>query len=254
MKKTLLSLAALLSFSLATTLSAQNTSGTVNYEERIKLEIKLDGPQGDQFKDLLPKERINKMLLSFTPQSSLYKAPKLEKPEEKTMEPSEGATIKMVMNQPDNRVFRDLSAGKTIEQREFMDRNFLIEGDAKTDWKMGDQQRQVLGYNCQMATRTDGEKRITAWFAPSIPVSSGPASYGGLPGLILAVDVNDGQTTIEAKEVKFADVSASSLERPSKGKKVTRDEFKKIVDEKMKEMGAEGGGSGGNVIIKMRTH
>ena len=35
---------------------------------------------------------------------------------------------------------------------------------------------------------------MTAWFTPEIPVSTGPAMYGGLPGLIL--EISDGNRTM----------------------------------------------------------
>ena len=35
--------------------------------------------------------------------------------------------------------------------------------------------------------------KVDVWFTPEVPVSSGPAGYGGLPGLIVFVDVNEGK-------------------------------------------------------------
>ena len=69
--------------------------------------------------------------------------------------------------------------------------------------------------------------------------------------MILAVDVNDGSRLITATSVDLNPPDKSAFKKPKEGKKVTREQFKKIVDEKMKEMGAEGG-TGQHVVIKIQ--
>jgi len=86
--------------------------------------------------------------------------------------------------------------------------------------------------------------KTVAWFTPSIPVSAGPGSYNNLPGLVLEVNVKDGDRIISATSVDEHTGEMARLEKPKEGKKVTREEFDQIVDEKMKEMGAERGVSG----------
>jgi hypothetical protein len=45
------------------------------------------------------------------------------------------------------------------------------------------------------------------------------------------------------------------LKKPSKGKKVTREEYQAIVDEKLKEMGVEHAGEGGGShTVVVRIH
>lgn len=100
------------------------------------------------------------------------------------------------------------------------------------------------------ATTLEDTILIQAWFAPEIPVSTGPHSYNGLPGAILMVDVDEGQRQIVAKEVKFETIDEALLVEPSKGKKVNREEFKKIEEEKMAEQKAIHGGSGVKMIIR----
>ncbi len=99
------------------------------------------------------------------------------------------------------------------------------------------------------------DKTVHAWFTPEIPVSVGPGQYNNLPGLILVLEINDGDHVLRATEVLLKPVSKSLLQRPEKGKKVTHEEFRAIVDEKLKEMGVESGGEGGShatVVIKIQ--
>ena len=70
-----------------------------------------------------------------------------------------------------------------------------------------------------------------------------PSGYGGLPGLILAVEMNDGNRRLEAIGIDLKPLENKVLKKPARGKKVTHEEFENIVAEKMKEMGMEGDGT-----------
>ncbi len=228
--------------------SPQVTSGTVTYEEKMKIEIKLEG-ESEQYSEMLPKERTDKKTLLFSPEASLYQNSGSAENEE--IQEQEGGAVVMRIYNDDEKIFRDLVANTRTEQREFMSRTFLIQDDAgKSDWKLTGGQKTILGYACQEATREEDGRKIRAWFTSSIPVSTGPGTYGNLPGLILAVEVNDGQRAITAVSLESGVVDLSKLKKPKEGKKVTAQEFKKIVDEKMKEMGGEGG-SGQQIMIRI---
>lgn len=225
------------------------TSGTIRYEEKIKLEIKLEG-ESAAYSEMLPKERTEQKILYFSPESSLFES--VADPSKNEMLEQEGANVVVQVYQDNSKVFRDLKENRRYEQRDFMTRQFLIESDqGATDWKLTGNQQTMLGFPCQEAVREEDGRKIRAWFTPSIPVPTGPGNQGNLPGMILAVDVNDGQRTVTATSVDFAPVDAKKMVKPKEGKKVTADQYKKIVDEKMKEMGAEGGSGGGQVMIRI---
>lgn len=78
------------------------------------------------------------------------------------------------------------------------------------------------------------EIEVTAWFTPQIPVSNGPGEFGGLPGLIMELNVY--RTTLLCSKVVINPKSAEKIEAPKKGKKVTREEYIKIVQEKTEEL------------------
>ena len=90
---------------------------------------------------------------------------------------------------------------------------------------------------------TDGEKEekketvtveTVAWYTPQIPISNGPEQFWGLPGLIL--EVQDGNLTIVCSEIVLNPSEKVEIEEPKKGKKVTQEEFDKIMDDHSKEM------------------
>ena len=86
-----------------------------------------------------------------------------------------------------------------------------------------------------------------AWFAPQIPVKNGPDKFGQLPGMILEVEIPDLQRVITAKEITLEEMNEEII-TPSKGKKVSDEEFEQIRAEKLAEMRAQFGGKGGIFI------
>jgi len=227
----------------------ENTSGTVIYEQVTKLEIKLEG-EAAQFADMMPKERRSSKILYFNQEATLYENHKDS--EDKAMSMSSGhANVMIKMQEPENKVFTDIENKKQIEQREFMTRTFLIEGEISHTWKMTGKQKMILDFPCQEAVFEKDSLSYSAWFTPAIPVSAGPENYGGLPGLILAVESVDGKKSTLATSVEFSSIGKDLLSKPKKGKKVSRQEFDNIVEEKMKEMGAENGNGGNQMMIRI---
>ncbi|MCD6347816.1 MAG: GLPGLI family protein [Bacteroidales bacterium] len=254
MNKLVLSITCLLA---ASSLSAQNTKesgreGKVSYQEIMKLDIKLEGDAA-QFASALPKERKSSKTLLFNTKASIYQNNTDEESAEDVAMEQGGMMVKINMMEPDNQYYTNLEKKITIEKREFMSRNFLIEGKLDASgWKLTGEQKTILDYPCQKAVRSDDEgKKTIVWFTPSVPVSSGPANFIGLPGLVLEVEMQGGDHRIFAKEIEFIPVNKKELAKPKKGKKVSKEEFDKIVEEKMKEMGAEHGEGGGTFIMRI---
>ncbi|MBN1386820.1 MAG: GLPGLI family protein [Bacteroidales bacterium] len=244
----------MLHFSVAS-FAQQSYSGSVIYEETTRLEIKIDGEMAAMIKDL-PTEKKSEKILWFSPQASLYDS--YTKEGESVADGgawvSEG-NMKMVFTEPVNKVFVDLEKKEMIEQREFMTRLFLVTGDLPDkEWKITGEQEKILDYPCIKATNTDTSGLVTrVWFTPSINIPAGPGQLCNLPGLVLKVDIDEGKRILEARSISFDDPGKEVFIKPSKGKKVTREEFDTIVEEKMKEMGVETGASGsGTVVIKIR--
>ncbi len=75
---------------------------------------------------------------------------------------------------------------------------------------------------------------VTAWYTPQIPVSSGPGDYHGLPGLIL--EVNTDKTVMLCTKIVMNPKDKDVIEQPDKGEVVTREEYNKIMKDKIEEM------------------
>ena len=90
---------------------------------------------------------------------------------------------------------------------------------------------------------------IVAWFTTDIPVPAGPEVQGQLPGLILALDMNDGRMVYKAIEIS-AKADVASVKEPTKGKKVTPEEFTNERNKMLDEMQKNHYGNGNRVIIR----
>lgn len=239
----------LIGLCLPLALFSQVTEGTIFYTESIKLEIEL--PEGQEhLRDMIPSSSDQTKALYFTSTKSMYKDLTPDDNNTEINHESEGTQmqVKIVSGSADNRLLKDFDTKKMIDQRDFLGKKFLIDGEIpEIGWKVTGEQKKILEYNCIKAIHKKEDKEIIAWFTPQIPIPNGPDVHGQLPGMIMAVSMEDGKRTITATKVELAAFDQSVLEAPKKGKKVTREAFKKIQEEKIKEMG----GSNGRTVIRM---
>ncbi len=234
------------------TLHAQTNEGTIIYEEIIKINIS-DMPELEAFAAMIPKEQRSVKLLYYTKEATLYKNDPTEKEEATNSIDNGGMKMVMKMDRPEDIVYKDLAAGKTYEQKEFMGRRFMIEGEVKQPgWKLGTGTKNIAGYPCRDAVLIKDKDTINVWFTTAIPIASGPYTLSGLPGMILEVNIGN-RVHVVAKEIKNT-VDHSMLEKPRSGKKVSAEDFEKMVEEKTKEMEQLQGGDGNRVIIRREVH
>lgn len=247
MKNLLLLICLLINLSLI----AQNKEGTIFYTETVKFEIELP-PGQEHLKDMIPSSQSISKALYFTADQSMYKdvGESDEVLEEKHQQHGEQQVmVKVLSASSDNRLLKDFTTKKVIDQRDFMGKKFLINGELEAmTWKITGEQKKILDFVCQKAVMTEGEKTTIAWFTLQIPVSNGPDKYGQLPGMILGLELEEGKRTYMATKVEFGTVAPELLEKPKKGKKVTTEAFQKIKEEKIKEMG---GGGNGTTTVRM---
>jgi GLPGLI family protein len=235
--------------SIVSLASFSQNHGTVSYSEKIQLELRPDDPAVSML-DSLPKEQTTGMVLFFTDSASLYQPDKNSKGSGDIDKEENGSHLVIKMDRPQNQIYRDLKNKILIQQREFMGRKFLIESDGgKSDWKLTGNQKTILGYACQEATRQDKDRKIRVWFTPSIPVPTGPGTAANLPGLILEEEINGGKIIVTATKIDQKPVDKSMLPKPKDGKKMTQEAFEKMVDAKMKEMNQDGGGGNQRQVI-----
>ena len=219
-------------------------SGTVVYQETRKFDIELP-PQMERMRERFDDTRTSSVVLLFDESTSLSQlAPEQA---DESDGPGGGRRFRMFSNRPDNATFIDFENDVAIQRREFLERVFLVEGAEKPVWKLMSDQSEFLGYLCHRAIATVDTSLVEAWFTPEIPVPAGPDEYYGLPGLILVLTTDDGNHSFVATDVSLRPIDPAAIAAPTEGRKVTREEFDKIVADKMKEM--EGSRGRGRVMF-----
>ncbi len=227
-------------------------AGSVIYEETVKFDFDLP-PQMQRFRERLDDTRSASVVLIFNETASLSQlAPEPEQPQEE-QEVGVGRRnrrFRMFGDRENNATFVNFDTEEAIQRREFLDRTFLVEGAPKPEWKLTTDVSEFLGYMCHRAIATVDSALVEAWFTTEIPVPAGPDDYFGLPGLILVLTTDDGNRSYVARDVSLRAVDPEIIAAPTEGRRVTREEFDKIVDEKRKEMEQQRQGNRGRMIIR----
>ena len=126
-------------------------------------------------------------------------------------------------------IYKNYPEGKITETAYFEMQDWRYEEDwEKPEWKISDETKEILGYQCFKATADYRGRRWTAWFAPEIPVQDGPWKLCGLPGLILEAVDNHREFHFIANGLMQNGISEVGFlcYREKRGvRKVTRDKF-----------------------------
>lgn len=240
-----------LSLLLAGSLSAQQKEGKVTYLRSVQLQMTMALQGGEP--QTQTQTRTNKFELNFANNQMIWK--QLEDDIQAEEGPSGGMMIRTIGGGQDDITFCDFSLGKKVEQRDFMDKRFLVSDSIqKNNWKLTEETKTILNHLCRKATAQRIGKRMSmgmengkmerkevddtttmiAWFTTDIPVPVGPEVQGQLPGIILELETNGGRTTYKALEIE-AKPDLAAIKEPTKGKKVTRAQFteetKKLIDQ-----------------------
>jgi GLPGLI family protein len=203
--------------------------------------------------------------LSFTKDESIYeKVIELAKPKPSTsgfsMTITGGGTTHGTS-------YKNLKEGIFKREDQIQGKEFLIVDELeKYDWKITGESKQIGNYTAIKATYTvkakvltDEEKKeleeekeeeeesstglfsmmerkdkvTTAWFTPQIPVSNGPGTFQGLPGLIL--ELQDGNTTLLCTKIEI-NPEKFEIKIPDTGKEIKRVDFEKLQKKKQEQM------------------
>lgn len=248
-------------------LTAQDFQGVATYQTSTKLDFKLDTNVASAEQQKAMMQMIAPMLqkeytLTFSKTESLYK--EAEKLEESAFP---FADMFSTFLGAGGTMFKNVQSRESVRQVEFLGKIFLVTDTLKQlEWKLGKENKTIGSYTCYKATaqkeviektiqteagtedfeEEDSVKviEITAWYTPQIPVSQGPDSFWGLPGLVM--EASDGTNTFLCSKVVLNPKDKVTIERPKDGEVVTAEEFTEIMRKKAEELSeAYGGGSDG---------
>jgi len=142
-------------------------------------------------------------------------------------------------NQEKYFLFRDFKKESVKDWREILGKKYIIEDNIpKYKWKILNEIKEIEGYLCMKAETYDAVKDqvIHAWFADGIIFSGGPEGYSGLPGLILELNINNGDVVVTASKVTITpDKVEIPIPKKMKGKTINTSAFDEIVSNYISE-------------------
>jgi GLPGLI family protein len=140
-------------------------------------------------------------------------------------------------------IMRNFETQTIHEVQYLLGKTYIIDDSLHfPNWKILNDMKEVAGHICMNAFYEDTLKmqKITAWYALDIPVSAGPERLGGLPGVILEININDGAMVIAADKIELKPLTTElDLPKKAKGKKIDEAQYyailKKHFDERRKD-------------------
>lgn len=247
---------------------AQNFQGKAYYQTKTTFDMKLDSSRvsiedQDRIREMM-KKRFEKVYeLTFNSYESVYK-------EEEQLEQPGKSGMRMFGRFGSGITYKNTKSKTFTEEQDLMGKKFLVKDSIEVlNWEFKDESKMIGKHLCFKAVakkkvestsfsmrprRSQREQpkdslkeiEIVAWYTPEIPVSHGPKSYTGLPGLILEVHAD--KTQIVCTKIVINPKEKAEIKEPTKGEVVTENEFKEIRNKKIKEMREMYGGNrrGGN--------
>jgi len=176
----------------------------------------------EMFKKMFPQFRVNLFELSFNNNQSLYKTAK-DNPEVKMgfFGETPGSS---------NTVFKDLEKETISSQKQIFESMFLISDSIpQYEWKLQSETRTIANFECKKAiTKICDSVVVVAFYTEEIPCSSGPESFGGLPGMILGLAIPRLYTTWFATSLELTNEPPIA---PAKGKKTDSKSLLKTIND-----------------------
>jgi len=217
--------------------SAQITEGIIIYDVKINLHQMLPEDM-EAMKASIPEFQSQKKELIFNRNASLFRDYE---------EPGAGGRGRWFSMAARETHHQNLLEKTYTVQRGVLNDDYLIEEEMEWyPWNLTGRSEMIAGKFCQLAWRVDEKDStmIEVWFSPEIPLSIGPDNYFGLPGAVLMAVVNYNERIYIATEILPQTIPDSRVVAPTRGKKVSQEEFDKIQEEMMEQFRSRmGGGS-----------
>lgn len=237
----------ILSLTTSCVLFAQNahfiTHGIIEYEKSINMHGIMKRTMSDDdesfysnmYKDYIksrPQFKKLKSTLSFSGAKTLFT------PDPEGQDETAGFVNNPLIKQL-NTISIDLAGGISITQKKIYEETFLIKDSIrKINWKITDEFRDIAGFTCRRANAIVLDSfYVVAFYTDEIPVSGGPESFTGLPGMILGVALPHEHITWFATKITEAPVSSNELSPPVKGKPVNDQQLRTTLEAFFKSWG-----------------
>ena len=116
---------------------------------------------------------------------------------------------------------------------------YIKESQTQFTWEVGNEHKQIMGYNCTKAKTHFRGREYTAWFTTELPFKAAPWKFHGLPGVMLEVKSKNSYVLMEAIDLKITE--GDTPKNPFKNKAlIAWDDFSKLykkqIDKNQKQL------------------
>lgn len=222
---------AIMFFSFSNTLFGQNAhfpaEGVIEFEKSVNMHaqiIKMIGnggsnqyllPELERYKVNEPQFEVLKSRLYFSKDKTLFV------PEESRTRRNMFYSIIPAAKQL-NIFYNNLAELTAVVQKGVFEEIFLLkDATRKINWKITGDTREIIGFNCRRANAIIMDSiYVVAFYTEDIPISGGPESFSGLPGMILAVVLPHENVNWFAKSIVERRLEKDIIIPPTKGKAI----------------------------------
>lgn len=220
------------------------TQGVITFEKKvnmyalIKEQIKKNPKNSyytmafEDYQKKQPQFKVLKSTLAFSKDQSLFKPIDDEVV-------SNNFFSDFAPAQQNNIIATNTLAGTSTTQKTVYEETYLVKDTTrKINWKITNETRNIAGYDCRRANALIMDSiYVVAFYTDEIPVSGGPESFTGLPGMILGLALPYEHITWFATTVADQPVTDDKLKAPIKGKAVNTTQLTDILKKALKDWG-----------------
>ncbi len=184
-------------------------SGKIEYERKITVHRQADAEREENwYKEMIktaPAFHTSEFSLQFSPEKTVYRLQ------------GNLPTIPMYWllgPAKENIVLTDLTKGQQESQKTVFEEKFLVADRIRPDqWRISEEKRTIAGMECRKAVTVICDSvYVVAFYTDEIPVSGGPESFGGRPGMIQGLAIPRLYTTWFATRITLEEPPASAFQ------------------------------------------
>jgi len=238
-------LLALISYSVTLAQNAHfSTNGVIEFEKNVnmfalmKKNINKDNeaymrPAYEAYIKNQPQFKTLKSTLTFSQNNTTLFNP--IEPET----PSNGFFGGNILAEQNNIIYTDVANHISICQKKVYEETFLVKDSTrKINWKITSETREIAGFKCRRANALILDSiYVVAFYTDEIPISGGPESFTGLPGMILGVALPHENITWFATKVTDLLANQKAPAPPTKGKPIDNKGLAKTLQAALKDWG-----------------
>ncbi len=212
--------------------------GKIEFERKINVPRQFDVEENDEwfktYVSKLPKFYNSYFNLSFGDNKTVYR-PGREGDNNRQVQWAIGPS-------KENVVIKDFNNQTITSNKKVFEETYLIHDSLPAiEWRITDEMRTIANFECRKAVgKICDSVYVVAFYTEEITISSGPESFGGLPGMILGIAIPRLYTTWFATKVEIVAPAAKDFVAPTRGKKASQKEIEKTLQSAIKDWGKEG--------------